>query len=47
MGKLTTHILDTTLGSPAQNVKINLYKREGHNSVLINSTQTNSDGRCD
>jgi 5-hydroxyisourate hydrolase len=47
MGKLTTHILDTTLGSPAQNVKINLYKREGNNSVLINSAQTNSDGRCD
>ncbi len=47
MGKLTTHILDTSIGRPAHGVKINLYRREGLDSVLINSAQTNSDGRCD
>ena len=39
--------MDTSIGKPAQGVKINLYRREGLDSVLINSAQTNSDGRCD
>ncbi len=47
MGKLTTHILDTTLGTPAEMVNINLYRRVGSNSEHIMSTQTNKDGRCD
>jgi len=47
MGKLTTHILDTTLGTPAEMVSINLYRRVGSNSEHIMSTQTNKDGRCD
>ena len=47
MAKLTTHILDTSSGKPANGVNINLYRKEGQNSVLIKSVQTNSDGRCD
>jgi len=47
MAKLTTHILDTSTGTPANGVKINLYRKEGQNSVLIKTAQTNSDGRCD
>ena len=46
MGKLTTHILDTSLGVPAQNVEINLYQRQNESTNLLNSTQTNEDGRC-
>jgi len=29
MGKLTTHILDTTLGTPAQNVEDKLVQKRG------------------
>ncbi len=46
MGKLTTHILDTSLGTPAQEVEINLYKRNDSSLELIKSAQTNEDGRC-
>jgi len=46
MGKLTTHILDTSLGVPAQNVEINLYLRQNESTNLLKSTQTNEDGRC-
>ena len=47
MAKLTTHILDTSSGKPANGVKINLYRKEDQDSVLIKTVQTNSDGRCD
>ena len=47
MAKLTTHILDTSSGKPASGVKINLYRKENQNVVLIKTAQTNSDGRCD
>ena len=47
MGKLTTHILDTSIGTPAEEVEIKLYKRNDSSLVLIESTQTNKDGRCD
>ena len=46
MGKLTTHILDTSLGVPAQNVGIKLYQKINETTSLIKSTQTNEDGRC-
>ncbi|MBD1557151.1 hydroxyisourate hydrolase [Vibrio sp. S9_S30] len=47
MGKLTTHILDTTHGTPAKHVQIALYRRVGNDSELIKSVQTNNDGRTD
>ena len=46
MGKLTTHILDTSLGVPAQNVGIKLYQKINETTSLIRSTQTNEYGRC-
>ena len=46
MGKLTTHILDTSMGTPAQGVEIKLYKRNDASLKLINSAKTNEDGRC-
>ena len=46
MGKLTTHILDTSMGTPAQGAEIKLYKRNDSSLKLINSAKTNEDGRC-
>ena len=46
MGKLTTHILDTSMGTPAKEVEIKLYKRNDSSLRLINSAKTNEDGRC-
>ena len=46
MGKLTTHILDTSMGTPAQGVEIKLYNRNNSSLKLINSAKTNEDGRC-
>jgi 5-hydroxyisourate hydrolase len=45
MSQLTTHILDTTKGKPAQNVTIILYKNNNNNFVEIASGITNADGR--
>lgn len=47
MGKLSTHVLDTMHGKPAAGVKLDLYRGQGADRVLIKQTQTNSDGRCD
>ncbi|MES2924892.1 MAG: hydroxyisourate hydrolase [Verrucomicrobiota bacterium] len=43
MGKLTTHVLDTASGNPAQGVRIRLYG----DGKLLADTLTNADGRCD
>ena len=43
MGKLTTHILDTAHGGPAQSVDIRLYAA-GSRELLASAT-TNDDGR--
>ena len=45
MSQLTTHILDTTKGKPAQNVKIILYKNHNNMFEEIASGYTNQDGR--
>ena len=44
MGRLTTHILDTTHGGPAQNVDIRLFLM-GDTRELVVSVTTNEDGR--
>lgn len=46
-GRLTTHVLDTALGKPAENLRIDLFRIEGERAVVIGSTRTNDDGRCD
>ncbi|XP_035681428.1 5-hydroxyisourate hydrolase-like isoform X2 [Branchiostoma floridae] len=46
---LTTHVLDTSLGRPAAEVPIKLYRtgeRLGEEWSQVSSGQTNSDGRC-
>lgn len=47
MGKLSTHVLDTMHGKPAQGVRIGLYAIQGETRRLLGETTTNSDGRCD
>lgn len=46
MGRLTTHVLDTSAGIPAQGMKVELYLLDGGN-LLIKSLHTNADGRAD
>ena len=46
MGKLTTHILDTANGRPAEKVAIRLYSNSGERALLA-ATLTNADGRSD
>ncbi len=46
-GYLTTHVLDTASGQPAQGMRIELYRLEGESRAKIAETVTNSDGRTD
>ncbi|CAN7575748.1 hydroxyisourate hydrolase [Pararhizobium sp. LjRoot238] len=46
-GRLTTHVLDTALGKPAEGLRIDLFRVEGDKAEQIGSTRTNDDGRCD
>ncbi|WOH36048.1 hydroxyisourate hydrolase [Thalassotalea fonticola] len=45
MSQITTHILDTTRGLPAQNVPITLFAQQGNDWQEINGGVTNDDGR--
>ena len=47
MGKLTTHVLDTAQGRPADGIEIALYRVSGNSHKRIASAVTNSDGRTD
>lgn len=47
MGKLTTHVLDTSRGVPAAALNIRLYRIDNGKRLLLLETATNSDGRCD
>ena len=46
-GFLTTHVLDTSTGSPAAGMKISLYRKEGDKVTHLVDTHTNDDGRTD
>ena len=46
MGQLTTHILDTANGKPAEGVDIRLYVLDGERSLRA-AAVTNSDGRTE
>ena len=47
MTKLTTHVLDTMTGSPAAELRIDLYRIEGGEAKFLSSHKTNDDGRVD
>jgi len=46
-GYLTTHVLDTARGCPAEGLKIDLYRIEGGARTHLHSMETNHDGRTD
>tara|TARA_R110002094_G_scaffold171498_5_gene153454 strand:+ start:712 stop:1065 length:354 start_codon:yes stop_codon:yes gene_type:complete len=46
-GYLTTHVLDTARGCPAQGLRIDLYRLDGETRVHLRSLTTNDDGRTD
>ena len=45
MSNLTTHVLDTSIGKPAEKIKIELFKVIDESLKKINEIHTNSDGR--
>jgi 5-hydroxyisourate hydrolase len=47
MTGLTTHVLDTALGKPAEGLAIGLYRIDGETRTLLKSFLTNADGRVD
>lgn len=47
MGKLSTHVLDTMHGRPAQGVCVELYRIDGASRTCLKTVKTNADGRCD
>lgn len=46
-GYLTTHVLDTARGCPAEGIEIALYRVSGNSHKKIATTVTNADGRTD
>lgn len=46
-GFLTTHVLDTARGCPAEGLRITLYRLEGRVREKVAETVTNADGRTD
>jgi 5-hydroxyisourate hydrolase len=46
-GKLSTHVLDISVGRPGGGISIQLWRLEGETRKLIKSTITNLDGRTD
>ena len=47
MAGLTTHVLDTSKGKPAAELKVELYKLQNTERILIKTVFTNEDGRID
>lgn len=46
-GRLTTHVLDTSLGRPGAGLRITLHRLSGPGRVRIAEAVTNADGRTD
>ncbi|RVT87020.1 hydroxyisourate hydrolase [Rhodobacteraceae bacterium CCMM004] len=46
-GYLTTHVLDTARGLPADGLQVELFRIEGHERAQVARTMTNADGRTD
>ena len=45
-GKLSTHVLDTTTGRPAEGMRVELWRLDGK-PELLKAVMTNPDGRTD
>jgi 5-hydroxyisourate hydrolase len=46
-GYLTTHVLDTARGCPAEGVTIEFFRLDLTSRTLVRTLQTNADGRTD
>lgn len=46
-GYLTTHVLDTARGCPAEGLRIDLFRIDGSERVHLRTLATNADGRTD
>ncbi|KGA98819.1 5-hydroxyisourate hydrolase [Alkalihalobacillus alcalophilus ATCC 27647 = CGMCC 1.3604] len=46
-GALTTHVLDTSIGKPAAQVKIDLWKLDSEKRFILGTFETNQNGRID
>ncbi len=47
MARISTHVLDTSEGRPAEGVRIDFYRHAGESRELLCSAVTNADGRTD
>lgn len=47
MTGLTTHVLDTALGKPAESLTIALFRIDGETRTKLKTVVTNADGRID
>ena len=47
MGRLSTHVLDTSRGKPAAGLEVCVYACPGQDRILLKSVTTNIDGRTD
>ena len=47
MARISTHVLDTTLGAPAHGIAVELHFIKGAERSLIAAVTTNRDGRTD
>jgi hydroxyisourate hydrolase len=45
--KLSTHVLDTAHGCPAQGMRVELWEFDGAERTLVTSAKTNADGRTE
>ncbi len=46
-GYLTTHVLDTARGCPANGLRIELFRIDGERRTHLRTLETNADGRTD
>lgn len=46
-GYLTTHVLDTARGCPAEGLRIELFRIDGETRTHLRTLRTNHDGRTD
>ena len=47
MGKLSTHVLDTSIGKPGLGIAVKLYRLQHGTRSLITQAHTNADGRAE
>ena len=46
ISRVSTHVLDTTLGKPAARLPVRLDKKEDGRWLTLGSSNTDADGRC-